>query len=302
MMVKFSKLKEDSPEVADLKEKGLRLDTVKQSLFDIVVSRMYDVLMSSTVLLGKVQYEISKVCDNGVVKPKLKSSKSSASKVQPTMTDEEDDEDYAKKCLDMYKLYGKMNYYSEITFLGNLDSVDYLDRDIKTETILGELGNQTKQARSKGEVDSHSYKLLIMDVIKQMNEINKDVFKPLANAFENVNFRYLINYLYTYPSKYKYLSKYMDKLDLGEERLKEGIFCTKEALSGSCTLQIDTIEQATVGSFKFRSAFVPKGRKLQISYDADDITKGIQKFGPGTLTNMFYETEANPVIKFKIDA
>ena len=299
MVVKFSEWKESSPEVADFKDKGLKLDTVKQSLFDIVVSRMYDVLMSSNVLLGKVQYEISEVCgEEGVETPKLKDSKWSSSKDQPTISDKEDDEDYAKKCLNLYELYGKMNYYREITFLGHLDSIDDLVGEIKTATILKSLGYQTKREKSK--VDSHSYKLLIMDVIKQMNENNKDVFKPLANAFKNVNSRYLINYLYTYPSKYEYLSKYIEKLDFGEERLKEVMFCTKEALSGSCTLKDDVNEQATVRSFKFRSAFVPEGKRLQISYEADDITKGIQKFGPGTLTNMFYDTSTNPVNKFGI--
>ena len=301
LMAEFNEKKETDPEVEEIKNKELRLDDVKQSLFDIIVSRLYDVLMSSTVLLGKVQYEISEQCNQDVAVPRLKERRIIKAKKNPgTISEEDDDEEYAKKCLGLYELYGKMNFYRETKFLGHLDRIDNLVKE-PTETAMNKLGFKTKQVDSK--VNSHAYKLLILDVIRQMNENNKDVFKPLVNAFKNVKLRYLINYYHTHSKEYEYLKKYMENLDLKEEALKDVMFCRTEALTGSCTRI--TAEGAETGvavpEFNFRSAFVPEGKMLKISYTTD-VNAGIQKIGPSTMANMFYDEEINPVKNYAIES
>ena len=307
LMAEFNEKKENDKEVEEIKEKGLTLNDVKQSLFDIIVSRLYDVLMSSTVLLGKVQYEISEQCNQDVAVPRLKERRiMKATKKPATISEEDDKEEYAKKCLGLYELYGKMNFYRETQLLGHLDRIDNLVKEKMTATFMEKLGFKTKNIDSK--VNSHVYKLLILDVMRQMNEKNKDVFKPLANAFKDVKLRYLINYYHTHSKKYEYLKKYMENLDLKvelkEEGLKDVMFCRTEALSGSCTHK--TAEGAETGvavqNFNFRSAFVPEGKLLKISY-TDDVNKGIQKIGPSTIASMFHDgEEKNPVEKYAIES
>ena len=304
MMAEMHEKKDETKEAKDIEENGIKLDAVKQSLFDIIVSRLYDVLMSSTALLGKVQYEISEECNIEIAVPRLKERKIlRKDKKEDTLTLKEDEtmEEYAKKCLGLYELYGKMNFYREIKFITHLDTVDRLSKnDYTTKSkFLKSVGYSSKATASK--VNAMAYKLLILDVIKQMNENNKDVFKPLANAFKNVKMRYLINYLYTHSQKYEYLSKYMEKLDLGEERLKEVMFCKKESLEGSCKKMFDANNQAVVFGIHYRSAFIPEGKKLQISFN-DVITEGIQKIGPGTMGNIYYSKDdlTNPVKRYGI--
>ena len=230
LMAEFNEKKETDPEVEEIKNKELRLDDVKQSLFDIIVSRLYDVLMSSTVLLGKVQYEISEQCNQDVAVPRLEERQIIKAKKKPRrISEEDDDEEYAKKCLGLYELYGKMNFYRETKLLGHLDRIDNLVKDKMTADVMKGLGFKTKNVDSK--VNSHAYKLLILDVIRQMNENNKDVFKPLVNAFKNVKLRYLINYYHTHSKEYEYLKKYMENLDLKEEALKDVMFCRTRSIN-----------------------------------------------------------------------
>jgi len=279
------------------------LDQVKQSLFDIIVSRLYDVLMSSTVLLGKVQYEISDQCNEDTVLSKLKERIIlKAKKEEQTISEEEDKEEYAKKCLGLYELYGKINFYRETTFVGHLDRInDLVKDDTPTSSVLSRVGY--KPSATKSKINSHAYRLLILDVLRQMQENNKVVFKPLANAFNNVKLRYLINYYHTYSKKYEYLKKYMETLDLKEDALKNIMFCRTEALTGSCTLRKENAEES-VTNFHFRSAFVPEGKKLKVSYTTASSNDGIQILGPGTMANMFYnegdDKKTNPVKKYLI--
>jgi len=259
-------------------------------------------LMSSTVLLGKVQYEISDQCNEDVVVPRLKERRRFKNQNEElTMTEEDDKEEYAKKCLGLYELYGKINFYRETTFLGHLDQISNLVKDESTLSVMKIFGGKSTASNSK--VDAYSYKLLILDVLRQMQENNKDVFKPLANPFNNVKLRYLINYYHTYSEKYEYLKKYMETLDLKEDALKNIMFCRTEALTGSCTLKkVDGEQEPT--NFHFRSVFVPEGKQLKISY-TDTITDGgLDIFGPGTMANMFYnvdeDAKTNPVKKYKI--
>lgn len=242
LMAEYNEKQESDPQVEEMKNNGMTLDQVKQSLFDIIVSRLYDVLMSSTVLLGKVQYEISDQCNEDVVVPKLKQRRILKNqKDELTMTEEDDREEYAKKCLGLYELYGKINFYRETTFLGHLQQISNLvkDKKLAADDVLIQVGFKATASNSK--VSSHAYKLLILDVLRQMQENNKDVFKLLVNPFNNVKLRYLINYYHTYSEKYEYLKKYMEMLDLKEDELKDIMFCRTEALTGSCTRKVVTV-------------------------------------------------------------
>ena len=130
LMAEYNEKQESDPQVAEMKGNGMTLDQVKQSLFDIIVTRLYDVLMSSTVLLGKVQYEISDQCNEDVVVPKLKERRILKKQEEElTMTIEDDKVEYAKKCLGLYELYGKINFYCETTFLGHFDQISNLVKD-----------------------------------------------------------------------------------------------------------------------------------------------------------------------------
>ena len=80
-------------------------------------------------------------------------------------------------------------------------------------------------------------------------------------------------------------------------------FAEQEALTGSCTRK--TAEGAETGvavpKFNFRSAFVPEGKMLKISYTTD-VNARIQKIGPSTMANMFYDEEINPVKNYAIES
>ena len=288
-------------EINDFKDEieklALEKTDIKRSVFDIVVSKFYTELMSSTVLSGKIQHEITEQCDEDVEKFKVLLKKK---KENPTISKEEDKEDYAKKCLGLYELYGKMNYYRQTRFLNDLNTISNVI-DNRTEfSVDSTIDNKSVSAL---KLKAFSFKLLILNVIKQVNENDKKVYKPLADAFKNVKMRFLINYYHTHSKKYEYLNKYMEKLDLEQDRLKQVMFCTKEALTGSCTLKVTNDNQ-----FKYRSAFVPKDKTLEIIYKKNKKGKKDDKksnqgslkiFGPGTMPNMFYnigdDKKTNPV-------
>jgi len=217
----------DEEKVIAQKEKGgaKTSDNVQQAMFDIVVSRLYDVLMSSTVLLGKVEYEISKQCDIEVESAEIKESRirkqKKEGKTKPT--DEDNLEQTAKDCLGMYELYSKMNFHRETNFIKHLNIIsDILDKE-----------DDLKPKRSS--IDSRrealAYKHLILNVIDQMKENNRAVFKPLVDPFKSVKLRYIINYYYSYRTNYDYLRAYLDNLDLKNDELKDIMLCAVHHLS-----------------------------------------------------------------------
>ena len=282
---------------------GLKEPEIKRSVFDIVMSKFYTEHMSSTVLLGKIEHEITEQCDEDVVKNEVKKLRSFFKSIKsffikeknPTISEQEDKEDYAKKCLGLYELYGKINYYRQTKLLNDLDTViDILDKKYNTKNL-----NDIDKTLSDLKLKAFSLELLIINVIKQVNENDKKVYKPLADAFKNVKMRFLINYYHTHSKKYEYLNKYMEKLDLEQDRLKEVMFCTKEALIGSCTLEAKMEES----NFKYRSAFVPKDKTLEVFYKGTD-GGSLKIFGPGTMPNMFYnikdDEKTNPIKKHEI--
>ena len=55
---------------------GLKEPEIKRSVFDIVISKFYTEHMSSTVLLGKIEHEITEQCDEDVVKNEVKKLRS----------------------------------------------------------------------------------------------------------------------------------------------------------------------------------------------------------------------------------
>ncbi|XP_066934644.1 uncharacterized protein [Clytia hemisphaerica] len=303
-METFNEQKEsdvDADTMKEIKEGKLTLSEVKQRLFDVIVGRLYDVLMSSTTLLGKVQYELQQQCDYDLAVFKLKERNWFKKKRDPASIPEEiDDEKFAKNCLDLYELYAKMNFYRETKFIGHLNTIDKLMKT-KLDDRFSFLTSSRYSPSSK--LDAYAYKLLILDIIRQMNENNKDVFKPLINVFGNIKMRYIANYFMTYSKKYEYVKSYLENLDMKDSELKDVMFCKTQSLTGSCRRMIvpPTGTEVVDENFKFRSALVPKERVLRIFYNKDGLGVPIKIFGPGNLGNMFWDADTdNPVKKYEI--
>ena len=271
-------------------------DSVKEAMFDIVVSRLYDVLMSSAVLLGKVEYEISKRCDIKVESDEFEKIRLRKQKEKTTVT-ADDLEQVAKDCLGMYELFSKMNFHHEATFIGHLNIISgVIEQKEKAP-------NPTK----KDSVDSNrvatAYKHLILNVIDQIKVNSKRVFKPLVDPFKNFRLRYIINYYHSYATKFEYLKSHLDNMDFKTEELKVIMFCSKESLTGSCSCPDPIGSPQSPGKytkekpFIFRSAFVPDGKVLHLRYEPNGVSRRLEIIGPSVISNMFYDMKDgfNPV-------
>jgi len=258
---------------------SMTTDNIKQTMFDIVVSRLYDVLMSSTVLLGKVEYEISKRCDMDVESAVIKDTD------KPEEKDIDDDklEQTARACLGMYELYSKMNFHRESKFLQHLEIISQILSD---DTKFKDLHESRRLA--------FAYRHLVLNVINQMKENNMNVFKPLVDPLNNGYIRYIVNYYHSYSRNYDYLKAYLDNLDFGQYSLKDVMFCTMESLTGSCSTiePVGTVQYPNKYSkdkrFIFRSAYVPDGKTLFLRYEGDKIKKKVEIVGPGVMPTMYY--------------
>lgn len=289
------------------------LADVKQAMFDAVMARLYDVLMASTTLLGRVQYELSQECDFEVqikaIKERRQRRLGKKGPVNTELPEEEDQEDLAKSCLGLYELYAKMNFYREQKFMAHLNAVDQIMRNREGSARLAFFGvgaAEDKTPESKRE--AYAYKHLILDVIRQMNENNKDVFKHLANAFTNFKYRYIINYYHTYSERYEYVKAYMENLELDEDTLKDVMLCKKESLTGSCTRHLTNsgasrVDKFETSPFTFRSVFVPEGKIIKVWYKENRAVPEMKVIGPDVMATMFYgQPAANPVKEIEVAA
>jgi hypothetical protein len=303
----------DADKLKDITDSKMgTLSEVKQAMFDAVVSRLYDVLMSSTTLLGRVQYELSQECDYEVKMTELKSKRLRRLGGKPEesteLNEEDDKEELAKGCLGLYELYSKMNYFREQKFMGHLNAIDQIMRNRQAASRLQFFGPGAAEDKTpKSKREAYAYKHLILDVIRQMNENNKDVFKPLTNAFTNLKYRYIINYYHTYSEKYEYLRAYMENLELDEEKLNDAMLCKKESLSGSCTRYLvgaaTRAEIFDTRPFTFRSVFVPEGKKVRVWYKPSRVSIALQSIGPDVMSTMFYgQPTTNPVKEIEVSA
>ena len=291
----------DEENIIETKEKGDKktFDNVKQAIFDIVVSRLYDVLMSSAVLLGKVEYQISKQCDIEVESAEIKESRLRKQKSdgKTTITGDDKLEQVAKDCLGMYELYSKMNFHRETNFIKHLNIISDILKKEERAT------NTVKKDSMDSRRVATAYKHLILNVIEQMKENNRGVFKPLVDPLKSVKLRYIINYYHSYPTNYEYLKAYLDNLDLERDKLKDVMFCRKESLTGSCSclLPIGTAQKPDKYTkekpFIFRSAFVPDGKVLHLRYEGNGVSRRLEIIGPSVISNMFYKMKdgVNPI-------
>lgn len=289
---------------------------VKQSMFETVTPKIYEILMSSSGLLGKIEFEISQICDMEVQMNKVKSNyklfRGYEDKQRPITDDEEKEkEKVAKSCLGIYELYAKINFYREQSLLRALDIINKMMR----QKLPGWLRWSTeKSEHSKRK--AYVYMELLLDVIQNSNEANKKIFEPLISPYHNYKMRYTVNYYQTYFGKYEYLQAYMGTLffknDVTDtEVLSDVMLCNQFSMLGSCYREVLTGNTKDVAfdpkKSKWKSVYVPNGKTIEVIYTGTGHNPPMSLIGPGTMGSLYniLRTEDladidNPVTKIAI--
>lgn len=245
------------------------LEEVKQQLFDEVTPQIYKVLMSSTHLLGKIEYHITKVCDFDIQAKKVKSKYSLINvrfiNKEPIPTTEEIDEkdSFASSCLKLYELYSKISSYHYQTYLKSLEAIDKIIKNVKTTGATSIPDDKQAKSKRKAYVFMH----LLLDMIQSSREYNKKVFKPFLNPFDYYKMRYTVNYYYNNEKSYEHLTAYLKDFLNDPETLKtmpnKVMLCSQQSLLGSCYLE-DGAEAQMPGPW--RSSYIPKGKSITVQY------------------------------------
>ena len=253
------------------------LEQVRQQLFDEVTPQIYKVLMSSTHLLGKVEFHITKVCNFDIQANKVESKWSLQSKFpniianieeEPIPSSEEINEkdSFASDCLKLYELYAKISSYHFQTYLKSLEAIDKIIGSLKKTTDASTSNEKQAKTKRKAFVFMH----LLLDMIQNSREYNKKVFKAFLNPFDNYKMRYTVNFYYNNEKSYAHLTAYLKDFFNDDETMKtipkKVMFCSQQSLLGSCYLE-DGGEAQMPGPW--RSSYIPKGKSITVQYKDD---------------------------------
>lgn len=290
------------------------LNKAKEKMFEAVIPRMYDVLMGSSSLIGKIEYEISQACDytlnvDKVIRKKYKENKDAKASAQVEEDREKTNTDFSERCLGIYELYAKVNYYREVTYITNLDRINEIVRPKleKGKWLPGKF--DTNRLSPEAKIYAFIYMKLILNVLKHSTEHNKKLFYPFLNPFNFFKMRYAINNYHTYTERYEYLNKYIENLDFsnveGEMPVAEDVmFCDKPSLLGSCHVVETKKTDKEVKEGNVKSIYLPDGKTVEVSYKNNQGVEPMKMIGPGVMGSVFniLKNEVDKAIADPVDA
>lgn len=308
---------EEQQKIFKMDEMG-GLSEVKEDMFDVVTPQIYKVLMSSSQLLGKVEYEISTICDFEIemkkVNSKFQFNNFGTTEQEPTPTEEELKEKHslAKSCLGMYELYSKISSFHYQTYLKSLKAISGIigEKDEKpgpeTSTSTSTKGGTKNDKETSSKRKAFIFMELLLDMIQNSREHNKKIFKPFLSPFSNYKMRYTVNYYHNYAGNYEHLSSYLNDLysdkKMMEEVLNDVMLCSQPSLFGSCYVEENT-DSTNLKEGNWRSAYIPIGKSITVTYKSGDkdiqSDPPIQLIGPSSMGMLFALREKDKVQDIK---